>query len=243
MPVIPAWLVRSNLGDPRRIPYLLVWKDERHDSKIMEAVRLAHFIACGREGNDYVELKRTDGSATVLLIVRRMLPSNGGCALFLLCPYCNTPRRHVYGCENSQPTYRYSLLDGVKEGYLINPTVVDARTGITTKLLSEEGFVVSFTDDAGEDQEEAFKQREFEKRFFSDATNQLFCKTFLENALRDPVSAEIGKSIIFAVSQNHAAKLTQILNKMGDRMFPSKYQSDFAVQVTSQVAYFRCSSI
>ncbi len=141
----------------------------------------------------------------------------------------------TFGCENSQPTYRYSLLDGVKEGYLISPTVVDARTEITTELLSEKGFVVSFTDDAGEDQEEAFKQREFEKRFFADATNQLFCKTFLEHALRDPVSGEIGKSIVFAVSQNHAAKLAQIMNRMADRMFPGKYQSDFAVQVTSSI--------
>ena len=141
----------------------------------------------------------------------------------------------TFGCENSQPTFRYSLLDGVKEGYLVNPTVVDARTEVTTELLSEEGFVVSFTDDAGEDQQQAFKQREFERRFFADATNQLFCKTFLENALRDPVSGEIGKSIIFAVSQNHAGKLAQILNQMADRMFPDKYQSDFAVQVTSQI--------
>jgi type I restriction enzyme R subunit len=141
----------------------------------------------------------------------------------------------TFGCENSQPTFRYSLIDGVKEGYLINPTVVDARTEITTELLSEEGFVVSFTDEEGEDQQEAFKQREFERRFFSDATNQLFCKTFLENALRDPISGEIGKSIIFAVSQNHAAKLADILNKMADRMFPDKYQSDFAVQVTSLI--------
>ena len=141
----------------------------------------------------------------------------------------------TFGCENSQPTFRYSLLDGVKEGYLVNPTVVDARTEITTELLSEEGFVVSFTDDTGEDQQEVFKQREFEKRFFAEATNQLFCKTFLENALRDPISKEIGKSIIFAVSQHHAAKLAQILNQMADRMFPGKYQSDFAVQVTSQI--------
>jgi type I restriction enzyme R subunit len=141
----------------------------------------------------------------------------------------------TFGCENSQPTFRYSLLDGVKEGFLINPTVVDARTEVTTTLLSEEGFVVSFTDDTGEDQQQAFKQREFEKRFFADTTNQLLCKTFLENALRDPVSGEIGKSIIFAVSQNHAAKLAQILNQMADRMFPAKYQSDFAVQVTSQI--------
>ena len=142
----------------------------------------------------------------------------------------------TFGCEDSQPTFRYSLLDGVKDGFLINPTVVDARTEITTELLSKEGFVVTFTDNTGEDQQQAFKQREFEKRFFADATNQLLCKTFLENALRDPVSGEIGKSLVFAVSQNHAAKLVQILNQMADRMFPAKYQSDFAVQVTSKIA-------
>ena len=141
----------------------------------------------------------------------------------------------TFGCESGEPTFRYSLLDGVKDGYLINPTVVDARTDVTTQLLADEGFVVSFTDDIGNEYEEAFKQREFEKRFFSDATNQVFCKTFLENALRDPVSGEIGKSIVFAVSQNHAARLTQTLNEMADVMFPGKYQSDFAVQVTSQV--------
>ena len=141
----------------------------------------------------------------------------------------------TFGCESGQPTFRYSLLDGVKDGYLINPTVVDARTEVTTQLLAEEGFVVPFTDDTGDEHEETFKQREFEKRFFSDATNQVFCKTFLENALRDPVSGEIGKSIIFAVSQNHAARLTQTLNEIADVMFPGKYRSDFAVQVTSQV--------
>ena len=141
----------------------------------------------------------------------------------------------TFGCENSQPTFRYSLLDGVKEDFLVNPTVVDARTEITANLLSRQGFTVAFTDDEGEDQQATFRQREFEKRFFSDATNRLFCKTFLEHALRDPVSGEIGKSIIFAVSQNHAAKLAQVLNQMADRMFPGRYQSDFSVQVTSSV--------
>jgi type I restriction enzyme R subunit len=126
-------------------------------------------------------------------------------------------------------------LDGVRDGFLINPIVVDARSTITTQLLSEDGFTVTFKDEEGDDQKETFKQREFEKRFFSSATNQLFCKLFLENALCDPISGEIGKSIVFAVSQNHASKLVQILNEMADRMFPGRYQSDFAVQVTSQV--------
>ena len=142
----------------------------------------------------------------------------------------------TFGCENSQPTFRYSLIDGVKDGFLINPTVVDTRTDVTTQLLSDEGFQVTFTDDNGEDQEESYKQREFEKRFFSPKTNALFCKTFLENAFRDPISGEVGKSIIFAVSQNHAGKLAQILNEMADRMFPGKYHSDFAVQVTSHIS-------
>ena len=141
----------------------------------------------------------------------------------------------TFGCEDGQPTFRYSLLDGVKDGFLINPTVVDARTDVTTQLLSDEGFVATFSEDTGGELQESFGQREFEKRFFSDTTNQLFCKTFLENALGDPISGEIGKSIVFAVSQKHAAKLTQILNEMADRMFPGKYQSDFAVQVTSQI--------
>ncbi len=141
----------------------------------------------------------------------------------------------TFGCEDGLPTFRYSLLDGVKEGFLISPTVVDARSGVTTKLLAKEGFVVEFKDDQGEDSKAIYKQRQFEKQFFSPATNQLFCKTFLEHSLRDPVSGEVGKSIVFAVSQSHAGRITEIFNEMAHRMFPGKYQSDFAVQVTSDV--------
>ena len=141
----------------------------------------------------------------------------------------------TFGCEDGHPTYRYSLLDGVKDGFLINPIVLDARTDVSTQLLSDDGYIVIIKIDEGEDEESAYKQRQFEKKFFSEATNRLFCKTFLENALRDPISKEIGKSIVFSVSQNHAAKLTQILNEMADMMFPAKYNSDFAVQVTSQI--------
>jgi len=142
----------------------------------------------------------------------------------------------TFGCDSGQPTFRYSLLDGVKEGFLINPIVVDARTDITTKLLSEQGYAVMTP--AGEEgqQEQSFVPKDFEKKFFSKATNELFCQTFIKNGLRDPVTGEFGKSLVFAVSQNHAAKLTQILNEMADKLWPSKYQSDFAVQVTSSVS-------
>ncbi|GAF79522.1 unnamed protein product, partial [marine sediment metagenome] len=34
----------------------------------------------------------------------------------------------TFGCESGDPTFRYSLLEGVKDGWLINPIVIDART-------------------------------------------------------------------------------------------------------------------
>jgi type I restriction enzyme R subunit len=144
----------------------------------------------------------------------------------------------TFGCDAGEPTFRYSLLDGVREGFLINPLVVDARTDVTTQLLSDQGYavvVVSDNEQGEQTAEQRFKQKSFEKRFFSQPTNELFCKTLLLHGLRDPISAEFGKTIVFAVSQAHAAKLTQILNEQADAMFPGRYQSDFAVQVTSSV--------
>lgn len=105
-------------------------------------------------------------------------------------PSANDPREHerrllldtyrTFGCEDGSPTFRYSLLDGVRDGFLINPTVVDARTETTTKLLSDQGFVINFTDEEGDEQEQVFTQRQFEKNFFSPETNRLFCRAFLD---------------------------------------------------------------
>lgn len=144
----------------------------------------------------------------------------------------------TFGCDSGEPTFRYSLLDGVRDGCLINPIVVDARTEVTAQLLSDQGYaavVLSDTPDGEKTSEQRFKQRSFEKRFFSDSTNTLFCETLLKNGLRDPISGEFGKTIVFAVSQDHAAKLTQLLNDLANKKYPDLYQSDFAVQVTSLV--------
>lgn len=141
----------------------------------------------------------------------------------------------TFGCDTGEPTFRYSLIDGVRGGFLINPYVVDARTGVTTQLLSDAGFIVTSTDEDGNELEEAFAGRDFEKKFFAEPTNRAFCKTLLQHGSRDPISGEFGKTIAFAVSQNHAAKVVQILNEMADQLWPGRYNSDFAMQVTSHV--------
>ena len=141
----------------------------------------------------------------------------------------------TFGCDSGDPTFRYSLLDGVKQGYLINPVAVDARTDITTELLSEKGYAVMVESEEGEEGEETFYHRDFERKFFSDKTNLVFCQSIIENAMRDPHSGEIGKTIVFCVSQKHASKITQMLNELAYKVWPDKYNSDFAVQVTSNV--------
>lgn len=141
----------------------------------------------------------------------------------------------TFGCPSGEPTFRYSLVDAVKDGYLVNPVAVDARTDITTELLSEKGYAAMVESEEGIESEETFFQRDFEKKFFSEKTNRVFCKTIIENALQDPISGESGKTIVFCVSQKHASKITQILNQMADKLWPGKYNSDFALQVTSNI--------
>ena len=145
----------------------------------------------------------------------------------------------TFGCEQGTPTFRYTLVDGAKDKILVQPTVVDARTDVTTKLLSEEGYsvLVNLTNNEGEEvsEEVVYKQRNFERKFFSDETNRVFVQSFLDNGLLDPISKEFGKSLVFAVSQKHAAKITQLLNEYADKKWSGKYKSDFAVQVTSVI--------
>lgn len=145
----------------------------------------------------------------------------------------------TFGCESGDPTFSYSLIDGVSDPdgpFLINPITVDARTEITTQLLSDEGYsvIINYEEDE-EDEEEYFFARNFERSFFSEETNKVFCKTFMENALKDPLTKEIGKSIIFAVSRKHATKLVNILNEFAENVYPRKYNSDFAMQITSEI--------
>ena len=148
----------------------------------------------------------------------------------------------TFGCEPGEPTYSYDLEQGAKEGYLIMPTLVDARTNITTELLSEEGYAVHTLTESGETIDEIFNERHYERKVFNEETNVAMCKALFDNGLVDPVADELGvdlfgKTIVFAVSQKHAARLTNILNGIAFEKWPEQYgESNFAMQISSQVA-------
>src|ERR1700723_1695691 len=102
VPMLPALVVREVLDDPRKIPYLLVWKND--DEEIKEAVRI---IGLGPTTylptSDSVEIKRTDGSVVHIRTIKWSLPRNGGYAILLACPYCCSLHRALYGWEPGGP--------------------------------------------------------------------------------------------------------------------------------------------
>jgi type I restriction enzyme R subunit len=73
----------------------------------------------------------------------------------------------------------------MKDGYLVNPVAVDARTEITTQLFSDKGYSIIKENTEGIQEEQIYYHKDFEKKFLPDETNKILCKTFIENALRD----------------------------------------------------------
>jgi type I restriction enzyme R subunit len=118
---------------------------------------------------------------------------------------------NYFGCEPGVPTYRYDIIDAVKdpEGpFLCTPKIVDVRTDITTKALEEVGWTVTI-----DEKEENYKIKDLERKIFTPHRNRVMCETFFREGQKAP-DGQVGKSIIFAVNQTHATALTKILNDL-----------------------------
>jgi superfamily II DNA or RNA helicase len=130
---------------------------------------------------------------------------------------------HYFGCEPGFPTFRYDIVDAVKdpEGpFLCLPKIFDIRSDITTQALADNGWAVVINE-----QEENYKIQDLERKVFTPERNKVMCEAFVKHAQRDP-AGQMGKSIIFAVNQNHATNLTKILNDM---------HPNLAVTITSRI--------
>lgn len=130
---------------------------------------------------------------------------------------------NYFGCQPGFPTYRYDIIDAVKdpEGpFLCVPKIFDLRSDITTKALDEKGWAVVVNE-----QEENFKIKDLERKIFTPTRNRVMCEAFLKHAQPDPTGT-IGKSIVFAVNQRHATELTKVFNDL---------QPGIATTITSRV--------
>lgn len=133
-----------------------------------------------------------------------------------------------FGCGPGEPTYRYTIQDAVNAPqpgpYLVPPKIYKLYSLITKEAASGDGWS---TEIDGEDYTFAISQ--IEKKVNVPARNRLICEEFLKYALKAP-DGSIGKTIIFAVSQDHAGALAKELNALAPEA-----NGRFAQVITSRV--------
>jgi type I restriction enzyme R subunit len=128
-----------------------------------------------------------------------------------------------YHCKDNTPDYSYPIQDAFKEGHLVP---YKFATGITT-LLSE----------GAEVEGQRYDPVEFERKWTNEASNRLMMQEFDRLAwasyqeLAPGQKDGPGKTVVFAITKHHAARLAQYLNELHP-----EYQGRYAEVITSDVA-------
>lgn len=128
-----------------------------------------------------------------------------------------------YHCKDDTPDYSYPIQKGFKEGFL---APYKFATGITA--LVSEGTNVD---------EEHYDPAEFERKWTNEASNRLMMEEFDRLAWQNYKELAPGqrngpgKSLVFAITKHHAARLAQYLNDLHP-----EYKGHYAEVITSDVA-------
>jgi len=128
-----------------------------------------------------------------------------------------------YHCKDNTPDYSYPIQEALKEGFL---APYKFASGITS-LVSEGANV----------DEEHYDPAEFERKWTNEASNRLMMEEFDRLAwesykeLAPGQKKGPGKSVVFAISKHHAARLTHYLNELHP-----EHKGHYAEVITSDVA-------
>jgi type I restriction enzyme, R subunit len=127
-----------------------------------------------------------------------------------------------YHCKDDTPDYSYPIQEAFKEGFLVP---YKFATGITT-LVSEGANL----------DEEHYDPVEFERKWTNEASNRLMMEEFDRLAwqsykeLAPEQKNGPGKSVVFAITKHHAARLAQYLNDLHP-----EHKGRYAEVITSDV--------
>jgi len=144
----------------------------------------------------------------------------------------------LFGVDKNKPTFEYDYETAVREGYLVDYTVLDR----TTNLLKNGLKYSELSDDEKEEYEEEFSEDgdtpkiishdEFYKKIINLPTLDLVINTLMNEGLKIKGGEELGKSIIFAVDHDHAVKIVERFNYL----YPEK-GNDYCQLIDYSVNY------
>ena len=123
-----------------------------------------------------------------------------------------------FDCDGKTPTFLYTFDEAVKEEYLVDFNVYAAQTKFQRKgikgidLTEEEKSILRSN---GIDPDELnFEGTDLEKKVTNKDTLRAQWEEFMDNCLKDKTGQYPGKTIIFAVTHNHAMRLAETFNEM-----------------------------
>ena len=127
-----------------------------------------------------------------------------------------------YQCKDSTPDFTYPIQEAFKNGYLVPYCFAE---GIT-EIIAEGANV----------DEEHYDPVEFERKWTNEKTNRLMMEEFdqlaWQNYKKLALGQQIGpgKSVVFAITKHHAARLTHYLNELHP-----EHKGRYAEVITSDV--------
>lgn len=141
----------------------------------------------------------------------------------------------LFQCEDGLPTFNYGYDTAVNEGYLVNYKVHYARTtfqieGIKAgqlppemeRQLREQGIELGDIN---------FEGTDLERVVTNTGTTDAIVREFMDNCRRDSAESLPAKTILFAMSHNHAVEIWKSFN----RLYPSLQAQGFAQIIDSHM--------
>lgn len=115
--------------------------------------------------------------------------------------------------KSGEPTFSYGIVDGIKDGWLASYQIYLAKSRITVEGVNYKGI--------------DYKPSELERTITIESRNKLMVEEFAE--IEKKLSKDrLRKTLIFAVTKNHAAQLKRFF----DEIF-SEYRGSYAQVITS----------
>jgi type I restriction enzyme R subunit len=140
-----------------------------------------------------------------------------------------------FGCQEHAPTALYSYEEAVEDGVLVDfrKGIVSAQThfkihGITPRDLTE-GERQRLIEQGIDPDEINFEGSELEKKVAVKGTSEAIVREFMDSCLRDQSGMLPAKTIFFAISKKHAARLQEAF----DTLYP-EYRGDLARTIVSE---------
>jgi len=128
----------------------------------------------------------------------------------------------LFGCEDQDPTFDYSLDDAINND---PPFLVPFRVkDLTTEFLREGIHYNDLTpeqqqqleEELGEEKAQSthIKGKDIGRKIFSVQTDTIILQNLMEKGIKDATGSLVGKTIVFAQSQDHADHLEKLFSQI-----------------------------